>query len=110
MAATPKTSTLPHEETTRMKVNRAWRVNALRVEQHPDMPLYVFGINGRLVHQFARISMAARSDGGVLMGYQRSRVERHIREIREYVAQVGAILPNAIVVAFDGSVVFTPLP
>ena len=84
------------------------RVNALRVQQHA-IPLYVFGIDGRLVRRFASVQFAARNGAGELVGYQRSRVERHIREIREYLEQDGALLPNAIVVAFDGSTMFTPI-
>jgi DGQHR domain-containing protein len=85
------------------------RVNALRVEQRPDVPLFVFGIDGRLVHQFASVQFAEREGSGELLGYQRSRVERHIREIRDYLLQDNALLPNAIVVAFDGSATFSPL-
>src|SRR5436305_11913054 len=85
------------------------RVNALRVEQRPDVPLFVFGIDGRLVQQFASVHFAERDGSGELLGYQRARVERHIREIRDYLVQDDAVLPNAIVVAFDGSATFTPL-
>lgn len=84
-------------------------VHALRVEQRPDVPLYVFGVNGRLIHQFAGIQRANRDDDGVLQGYQRARVGRHIREIRDYLMQDDSLLPNAIVVAFDRAVNFTPL-
>jgi len=84
-------------------------VNALRVEQRPDIPLFVFGINGRLIQQFAAVQFAARNDTGVLVGYQRTRVEHHIREIFNYLSQENALLPNAIVVAFDDSVEFSPL-
>ena len=88
---------------------RILRVNALRVEQRSDIPLFAFGINGRLIHQFAAVQSAARTDDGVLVGYQRTRVQRHIQEIYNYLSQEGALLPNAIVVAFDDSVEFKPL-
>ena len=84
-------------------------VNALRVEQRPDVPLYVFGIDGRLIQQFASVQFADRDASGELIGYQRTRVEHHIQEIRDYLMSSNAILPNAIVVAFDGSAEFTPL-
>lgn len=86
------------------------RVQALRIEQSADVPLYVFGVNGRLVHQFASVDVAQRSADGVLAGYQRTRVERHIAEIYAYLAKDDAILPNAIVVAFSGGVTFEPAP
>ena len=81
---------------------------ALRVEQRDDVPLYIFGVNGRVIHQFATVDFAERSTDGVLAGYQRTRVETHISQIREYLAQDDALLPNAIVVAFDGDVTFVP--
>ena len=85
------------------------KLAALRVEQRPDVPLYIFGVNGRMIHQFATVDFAARASDGVLAGYQRQRVDTHINEIRNYLAQDDAILPNAIVVAFNGGVTFSPL-
>jgi DGQHR domain-containing protein len=84
------------------------RVNALRIEQRPDVPLYAFGVNGRLVHQFASVQPAERSVGGVLEGYQRTRVEKHIQEIYAYLRNEDSILPNAIVLALSDEVTFTP--
>ena len=84
-------------------------VNALRIEQRSDVPLFVFGVNGRLIHQFAAVDQVRRDDDGVLQGYQRERVKRHIGEIEAYLKTVDAILPNAIVVAFTEVVDFVPL-
>ncbi len=84
------------------------RLHALRIEQRVDTPLFVFGVDGRMVHQFAAVDAAHRSSDGVLGGYQRTRVDRHIAEIYAYLATDGAILPNAIVVAFSGDVNFEP--
>ena len=81
---------------------------ALRVEQRRDVPLYIFGVNGRLIHQFATVNFAERSADGVLAGYQRSRVENHIAQISAYLANEDALLPNAIVVAFNDQVIFVP--
>jgi DGQHR domain-containing protein len=83
------------------------RLNSLRVEQRPDVPLFVFGVNGRLVHQFASVQGAERTADGVLAGYQRARVERHIREIHAYLAGDDSMLPNAIVLALGPQVNFT---
>lgn len=79
---------------------------ALRVEQRQDVPLYIFGVNGRLIHQFATVNFAERTVDGVLSGYQRARVEGHIAQIRAYLAHEDALLPNAIVVAFNSNVNF----
>jgi DGQHR domain-containing protein len=42
------------------------------------------------------------------LGYQRPEVLRHVRQIRQYLESPGALLPGALVVAFDGRVRFTP--
>lgn len=84
------------------------RFACLRIEQRSDVPLYVFGVNGRVIHQFASVDPAKRSADGVLAGYQRDRVEGHIRQIRGYLAQEDALLPNAVVVAFGEEVKFEP--
>jgi DGQHR domain-containing protein len=49
-----------------------------------------------------------RGAEGHVLGYQRPEVLRHIRQIREYLETADALLPNAVVVAFDGRVRFTP--
>jgi DGQHR domain-containing protein len=84
------------------------RFAALRIEQRADVPLYIFGVNGRLIHQFATVNFAERSVDGVLAGYQRTRVAAHIAQIRTYLAHDDALLPNAIVIAFNGGVTFAP--
>ena len=82
------------------------RLTALRIEQREDVPLYVFGVNGRLIHQFAAVHAAHREGNGAVLGYQRTQVASHIRQIRDYLEQADAMLPNAIVVAFENSVSF----
>jgi DGQHR domain-containing protein len=84
-------------------------LNALRIKQSPEIPIYVFGIEGRLVHQLATVSYADRSRDGVLTGYQRRAVKTHIQEILDYLSTDGAILPNAIVIALDDSARFEPM-
>jgi DGQHR domain-containing protein len=90
-------------------VDEQLKVNALRVLQRVDAPLYVFGIEGRRVHEVAAVDEARRTDVGDLAGYQRARFESHIREIREYLEHPEALLPNAIVVAFGPDVTFEPM-
>jgi DGQHR domain-containing protein len=84
-------------------------VNALRIEQRKDVPVYVFGVEGRLVHQLATVSYANRNKDGVLSGYQRREVSSHINDILNYLSQGTPLLPNAIVIAFDERVRFAPL-
>lgn len=88
---------------------RTIALNALRVEQRKDIPIFVFGIEGRLVHQLATVSYAERTKDGVLAGYQRPAVQRHIAEILNYLTGPTSLLPNAIVIAFDDRVTFRPL-
>lgn len=89
---------------------RYLEVPCLRVEQREDMPLYVFGVNGRLIQQFASVSSAERSSDGALSGYQRLAVSPHVSEILRYLSQKSAMLPNSIVVAFSGQLRFDPVP
>jgi DGQHR domain-containing protein len=86
------------------------QVNALRIEQRTDAPLFVFGVNGRLIHRFAAVDQVRRDDDGVLQGYQRDRVKRHIADIANYLASTEAMLPNAIVVAFTELIPFEAVP
>lgn len=72
--------------------------------------MFAFGIEGRLVAGFARAHQMQMSDDGDLQGYQRAEVANHIAEIRRYLESEQAILPNAVVLAFDSRVVFTPAP
>ncbi|NGX16020.1 DGQHR domain-containing protein [Wenzhouxiangella sp. XN24] len=62
-----------------------------------------------MIHQFASVHFAQRVEDGELAGYQRERVSRHIAAIHAYLQQEGALLPNAIVIAFNKTVAFTPL-
>jgi hypothetical protein len=59
------------------------KLNALRIDQRKDVPVYVFGINGRLIHTLATVSFAERSKDGTLSGYQRAAVRKHIKDIVE---------------------------
>ena len=49
----------------------------------------------------ADIHRAGRRSSGVLEGFQRPRIANHIKEIRTYLLQPDAILPNSIVIAFS---------
>jgi DGQHR domain-containing protein len=85
-------------------------VNALRIEQQKKTPIFVFGLNGRLISHVASVSYANRSEDGILNGYQRNPVIAHIKSIETYLSSPDALLPNAIVLAFEPSVKFRPLP
>ena len=57
------------------------------------------------IHDFTTVSRVHRDDTE-LQGYQRPEVLSHIRAIRRYLESDGAMLPNAIVLAFDERVTF----
>ena len=83
------------------------RLPALQIRQGPP-DTYVFGVDGKRLPDFAAVSRVHR-DEGTLGGYQRPEVLSHIKAIRRYLESDGAMLPNAIVLAFDGRVTFEAL-
>ena len=85
-------------------------VNALKINQRSDVPFFVFGVNGRLIKQFATVQHAHRVNNGKLKGYQREKVGRHIDEILDFLKQSDSFLPNAIVISFDKQIKFNALP
>jgi DGQHR domain-containing protein len=84
-------------------------IPAIAIRQGAGRELFAFGIDGKKLHDIAQVFRLGRSDDNALLGYQRPEVMSHIREIRSYLESTDAMLPNAIVVAFDSRVVFVPL-
>lgn len=80
------------------------RLPALRIRQGAQF-IYTFGVDGKRIHDFATVSRVHRDDV-TLQGYQRPEVLSHIKAIRRYLESDGAMLPNAVVVAFDERVSF----
>jgi len=60
-----------------------------------------FAASPQQVAEIARIERIGRDEKGKLRGFQRPQIAAHIREIRDYLAADDAMLPNAIVLAFD---------
>ena len=85
---------------------RELRLPAIRLQQGADRFLYVFGVDGKELPSFATISRVHRDDDRQMQGYQRPEVQNHIAEIRRYIESPGAMIPNALVVAFDERVRF----
>lgn len=59
-----------------------------------------FTATAQAVAEIARVDRIGRNEKGRLRGFQRPRIASHVREIRDYLRLPGAILPNAIVLAF----------
>ncbi|WP_223761749.1 DGQHR domain-containing protein DpdB [Corallococcus sp. AS-1-6] len=98
-------------EASRMRVaaRAPLRLPALEVEQPSGRRLYLFAVDGKQVPSFATVSRVRRTEG-VLEGYQRPEVLAHVTAIREYMESAGALVPNAVVLAFDSRVRFEALP
>lgn len=84
------------------------RLPAIRIRQGSHF-IYCFGVDGKRIHDFAAVSRVHRDDDS-LQGYQRPEVLTHIKAIRRYLESAGAMLPNAVVLAFDQRVTFEPGP
>ncbi|NYI97124.1 DGQHR domain-containing protein [Streptomonospora nanhaiensis] len=81
------------------------RLPALEIRQG-SRRIYCFAVDGKKMHGFAAVSRIHRDEEKNLQGYQRPEVLSHIRAIRRYLESDGAMLPNAIVLAFDRRVEF----
>jgi DGQHR domain-containing protein len=88
-------------------MEQALRLPALEVSQGGHT-LFCFAVDGKRLDQFAAVSRIRRDGQGALLGYQRPEILRHIGQIRQYLETAGALLPNALVVAFDRRVRFSP--
>jgi DGQHR domain-containing protein len=86
------------------------RLPALEVTQAPRVTMYLLAVDGKRLGQFTTVARARRGGpGDQLLGYQRPWIHRHIEQIRSYLDSPGALLPNALTVAFDDRVRFEPL-
>lgn len=82
------------------------RLPALEIRQGSHQ-IYAFAVDGKRLHDFTTVSRIKREEGA-LQGYQRPEVATHIRAIRRYLESEGAMVPNAVVLAFDTRVRFEP--
>lgn len=81
------------------------RLPALEVRQGERL-LYQFAVDGKCLAEFSTVSRIHRHVNGELGGYQRPEVLRHVKAIRSYLESPGALMPNALVIAFDSRVRF----
>jgi DGQHR domain-containing protein len=92
-----------------MSQKRILHYDVIVPRQNEGLPVFVFAAQAADVARFARIERAGRDEAGTLRGFQRPQIAGHIREIRDYLEKAAAILPNPIVVAFNGSATLEPL-
>lgn len=86
-----------------------FRYRALRAQQTPHHDVFVFACPPHDVLRFAAIDRVGRNDDGHLKGFQRHQIASHIKEIRDYLSNDDALLPNAVIVAFIGGIVLRDL-
>ncbi len=83
------------------------RLPALEIRQGRKRRLYTFAVDGKQLPLFTTVSRVRRDERRIA-GYQRPEVLAHVRAIRSYIESSDALVPNAIVVAFDTRVRFEP--
>jgi DGQHR domain-containing protein len=79
---------------------------ALRIDQNPKHPLFMFTLTSDELLQVADISRITRDESGNLIGYQRPDVRQHVQNIVEYLDSGDIIFPNSIILALSSSVKF----
>ncbi|GIV03606.1 MAG: hypothetical protein KatS3mg015_2436 [Fimbriimonadales bacterium] len=82
---------------------------AIAFKQKTGRTLYAFTAPGSQLSEFLTIARIKRADNTAITGYQRPEVLKHIGEIKDYLETDAAMLPNALVVAFDDTVRFEPI-
>ncbi|TPQ18629.1 DGQHR domain-containing protein DpdB [Streptomyces sporangiiformans] len=83
---------------------------ALRVEQHPTIPLYMFALAAEEVSQVADVARISRDEAGRLIGYQRPEKKQHVRQILEYLDRDEVLFPNGLILALPNTVRFRSSP
>lgn len=68
--------------------------------------LYQFAIDGKVLPEVCAVSRVRRDSEHEIAGYQRPEALAHIRAIRTYLEGDDPLMPNALVIAFDGRVRF----
>ncbi|WP_030406560.1 DGQHR domain-containing protein DpdB [Streptomyces albus] len=79
---------------------------ALRINQHPDIPLYLFALEAGEVDLVADVARISRDEAGKLLGYQRPEKKQHVKQILEYLDGDGVLFPNGLILALPSSVRF----
>lgn len=79
---------------------------ALRIDQTPSFPLYLFTLTASEILCVADISRVSRDEAGKLIGYQRPEVRGHVKEIADYLNGSDVLFPNPIILALSSTVRF----
>jgi DGQHR domain-containing protein len=84
-----------------------FRRRALRIEQDPQHPLFMFSLTGSELCQIADVSRISRDDTGKLIGYQRPEVRKHVQDIVDYLNSENVVFPNSVIIALSSRAKFT---
>ena len=79
---------------------------ALEINQGDTTPIYLFTLTAEEVSMVAEISRVSRDQGGVLIGYQRPEVKRHVTNIIEYLNGENPIFPHPLILALSPAIRF----
>jgi DGQHR domain-containing protein len=79
------------------------RFDALLAKQGANHKVVMIRATASQIQSIANIERLGRGDSGELIGFQRQQITGHIAEIRRYLQQSDAVLPNALVIAFVGN-------
>ena len=102
-----------HKKNAKTKVSRAktqqvLSLPAIEITQGRGRRVYAFAVDGKLLPDFTSVTRIGRDGSRRITGYQRPEVLTHIKQIKKYLESASPMVPNAIVIAFDKSVKFTP--
>ncbi|ORA15565.1 DGQHR domain-containing protein DpdB [Mycobacterium asiaticum] len=79
---------------------------ALRIEQNPTMPVYLFALAAEEISLVADVARISRDEAGKLIGYQRPERRAHVRHILEYLDEGDVLFPNGLILALPDTVRF----
>lgn len=83
---------------------------ALKVHQHPTIPLYLFTLAAEEVTKIADVARISRDEAGRLIGYQRPEKKQHVQQILDYLDSDEVLFPNGLILALPSSVKFRSSP
>lgn len=83
---------------------QTWTYRAVVAQQSAKHSCLMIAAPAGDILRWAQIERVGRAGDGSLRGFQRPQIASHIKEIRDYLNQMDAVLPNPIVVAFVGGV------
>jgi DGQHR domain-containing protein len=98
-----------HQKVKALRNMKTITLPCLKIQQSEGRCIYSFAVDGKDIQKFASVSRITRNKNGDLEGYQRPEITNHIDDIRRYLEQSNAVLPNALIIAFDHKLAFTPI-